>query len=299
MGRTQAIAWTLAWMAGAGAGPESAAPAADDLAPYAETIPGSNVRFEMVPVPAGSLEAGGRQLAVRAFWVGKHEVTWDEYERYRSDKTTPEAIGVRSKPGAAAPADADAVTRPTPPYADESFGFGKGKRPVISVTHHAAMEYARWLSEKTGKTYRLPTEAEWEYACRAGQTEAAPLGDYAWTAENADDQPHPVGRKKANALGLHDLLGNVAEWALDRPADAYTTRYPHPVLGGSYEDQAKDVTCAARRFSDKWWSRRDPQRPQSIWWHTNATFVGFRLVRPVEEDEKLLGLRSRVTRESP
>ena len=286
MGRLPAVAWTmLAGTAGA-----SAWGAEADFAPYVETIPGSSVRFEMVPVPGGTLDAEGGPVAVAPFWMGVHEVTWDEYERYRSGKP---------KPPPATPEGVDAVTRPTPPYADESFGFGKGRQPVISITHHAAMEYARWLSEQTGRTYRLPTEAEWEHACRAGATETGPPGERAWTAGNADDRPHPVARKKPSALGLHDLLGNVAEWTLDRERDAYTTRYPHPVRGGSYEDEPAEATCAARRLSDRWWSRRDPQHPQSIWWHTNATFVGFRLVRPLGEDRGLEGLRSRVTRESP
>jgi len=271
------------------------------FAPYSETVPGSSVRFEMVPIPRGTLEAGDQKIPVRAFWVGKYEVTWDEYDAYRSDTTIPVAVGVRSPAGGGPPRDADAVTRPTPPYADEYFGFGKGKRPVISVTHHAAMEYGRWLSEKTGKIYRLPTEAEWEYACRAGQAGPGALGEQAWTAENADDEPHPVGKKTPNAWGLFDTLGNVAEWTLDRDraADGYTTRYPHPVRGGSYTEDPRAVTCSARRLSEEGWSRRDPQRPQSIWWHTDAIFVGFRLVRPVEEDVKMKGLRSRVTRESP
>jgi len=262
------------------------------FAPYVETIPGSTVRFEMVPVPAGTL-AAEPTANVPAFWMGKYEVTWDEYDRFRAGKTAAPA----AEPPAT-PAGADAVTRPTPPYADESFGFGKGKQPAISITLHAAMEYARWLSEQTGKRYRLPTEAEWEYACRAGAPEAVPLGGMAWTADDSDDHPHPVGKKKPNALGLQDMLGNVAEWVLGRAPDAYTTRYPDPVRGGSFVDDAKAVDCSTRRLSEASWSRRDPQRPQSIWWHTDATFVGFRLVRPVKEDEKLEGLRSRVTRES-
>jgi formylglycine-generating enzyme required for sulfatase activity len=273
----------------------SAEPQATAFAPYVETIPGSSVRFEMVPVPAGALVGGAGPVPVRAFWMGKTEVTWDEYDRYRTDRATP--VGPRE---GETPVGADAVTRPTPPYADESFGYGKGKRPVLSITMHAAMEYARWLSEKTGKAYRLPTEAEWEYACRAGQADPGSLGELAWTADDSHDQPHPVAAKKANAWGLFDMLGNVGEWVLSRGrADAYTTRYTDAVRGGSFDDDAKTVTCATRRHSDKAWSRRDPQQPQSIWWHTNATFVGFRLVRPVVEDESLKGLRSRVTRESP
>jgi len=293
LGRAVAVVLTLVVVVAPSAAEQVVeAPA---FAPYAETIPGSSVRFDMVPVPAGGLMTSGVEVPVRAFWMGKTEVTWDEYDRYRADKATPVGPREGEKPVAA-----DAITRPTPPYADESFGYGKGKRPVLSITMHAAMEYARWLSEKTGKAYRLPTEAEWEYACRAGQADPGPLAEQAWTAENSDDQPHPVAKKKANAWGLFDMLGNVGEWVLSRDgADAYTTRYPDAARGGSFDEEAKTVSCSTRRLSDKWWSRRDPQRPQSIWWHTNATFVGFRLVRAVEEDESLKGLRSRVTRESP
>ena len=120
------------------------------------------------------------------------------------------------------------MTRPTPPYADETFGFGRNGQPVICITHHAAMEYCRWLSAKTGKIYRLPTEAEWEYACRAGTKTAyfwgddpAKLDEYAWDVNNAE-KPMKVGKKKPNPWGLYDMHGNVAEWCLDHyVADAY------------------------------------------------------------------------------
>lgn len=304
-----------------------------DMEPYTETIPGTSVTFEMVPLAGGTFRMGsppseaGRgedegpphDVTVGPFWIGKFEVTWSEYDKFWLDSTVAQA----SYPDEIRAAGVDALTRPTPPYADESFGYGKGKQPVISVGHHAAMEYGRWLSRKTGKVYRLPTEAEWEYACRAGTTAAysfgedpAALGEHAWFADNSEGQPRPVGGKKPNPWGLFDLHGNVAEWVLDLyQKDAYQARtgrpsaapvvmptdriYPHVVRGGSWDHDPPALRCAARMASRVEWNRRDPQLPQSIWWLTDATFVGFRLVRPLEEQKELVGLRSRVTKESP
>ncbi len=304
-----------------------------DFKAYVETIPGSQVKFEMLPISGGTFMMGspttevGRApdegpqhpVAIRPFWMGKMEVTWDEYDLYWKKEEGAE------QPKKETPADkaADAVTRPTPPYADETFGLGREGHPVICITHHAAMQYCQWLSAKTGKTYRLPTEAEWEYACRAGTqtpyffgTDAKALGDYAWYAKNAEDITHKVGEKKPNPWGLHDIIGNVAEWCLDSyDKNFYSTfplnkptlepvllptgnRFPNVVRGGSWADEAPKLRSAARRGSDKSWIRQDPQRPQSIWWLTDAEFVGFRIIRPVEEMPNLKGLRSKVTRES-
>jgi formylglycine-generating enzyme required for sulfatase activity len=305
------------------------------MKPYVETVPGTEVRFEMAPIPGGSFVMGspaseqGRaadegpqhEVSIRPFWMGVTEVTWDEYDLFAFSldlKKDRPAAGERPSVGV------DAVTRPTPPYADESFGYGKGRQPVISITHHAAMEYCRWLSAKTGKTYRLPTEAEWEYACRAGSKSAYSFGgdakglaDHAWYAANSDGQPHAVGQKRPNRWGLFDMHGNVAEWCVDQYGkDFYASfrragaalspvllpderRYPHVVRGGSWDDDAPLLRSAARRASRREWSRRDPQRPQSIWWHTDAITVGFRVVRPLEEQEGLKGLRSKITRQSP
>ncbi len=301
---------------------------------YTETIPGSTVRFDMVAIPAGTFIMGspdreqGRgkdegpqhPVRVRAFWMGKTEVTWDEFDVYR--KVLPAAQ--RKPPAEAAWRDADAVTRPTPPYHDEYWGFGKKGYPVVGVSHHAAMEYCRWLSLKTGKAYRLPTEAEWEYACRAGGRSAffwgdnvGELGQYAWFADNANEETHPVGKKRPNRWGLFDMAGNVAEWCLDHydaefygtlPRDRLTLaplkpptarRYPHVARGGSWADPPDRCRSAARRGSDKSWNRRDPGVPQSIWWLADADFVGFRVVRAVEEQENLRGIQSRVTPKSP
>jgi formylglycine-generating enzyme required for sulfatase activity len=306
--------------------------AATAIAPYTETIPGTSVSFDMVPIPGGTFRIGSPasealrgddegpqvEVTVGPFWMGRLEVTWAEYDLYAFGKSPAAAAG-------APPAGADAVSRPTPPYADESWGFGKGKQPALGMTWHAAAEYCRWLSAKTGKTYRLATEAEWEYAARAGTTTpwssgAKPetLADVAWYAANSGNKPHVGGQKQPNAFGLLDMHGNVAEWVIDQhEPKAYerwaalpkplvspvsvpsAARYPHVVRGGGFEDEPAMLRSAARRPSDPEWSRRDPQLPQSIWWHTDAIYVGFRVVRPVEETPALKDFQSKITRQSP
>ena len=303
---------------------------------YTETMPGGQVKFEMVPIPGGSYMMGspdnekGRSkdegpqhpVTIRPFWMGKCEVTWDEYDIWREDTTATIGAG-KGDEKKGRKVDADAITRPTPPYSDPTFGLGHDAYPAICMTHHAAMEYCRWLSHKTGKTYRLPTEAEWEWAARAGSKTAyffgsdpTKLDEYAWTKDNAEDGPHPVGKKKPNPWGLHDILGNAAEWCLDHYdpnyyskclADKLTLspvllptdkRFSDVARGGSYDDPPEKIRCASRRGSDISWIKLDPQRPRSIWWLTSAEFVGFRIVRPVEEQENLKNLRSKVTRQS-
>jgi formylglycine-generating enzyme required for sulfatase activity len=300
---------------------------------YTETIPGTDpkVRFDMVAVPGGVFWMGSPEgekgrgddegprhpVRIRPFWMGKCEVTWDEYDLYSKEDNPP-------KPNPAfAHLFADAVSRPSPPYIDETFGHGREHHPVLSISHHAAMEYCRWLSMKTGKVYRLPTEAEWEWAARAGTqtpysfgSDPRQLGDYAWFADNADDFTHPVGKKKPNPWGLHDMYGNVAEWCLDHyRKDAYASRsvtrltlapvelptadrWPDAVRGGSWADAPDRCRSAARRMSHRAWNRHDPGRPQSIWWLSGGDFVGFRVVRAVEEQDNLKEIRSKVTPES-
>jgi formylglycine-generating enzyme required for sulfatase activity len=320
------------------ASPAGTRTGADEFQPYIEMIPGTDVKFEMVPIADGTYTRGssesepGRnddedpqhEVTVPPFWMGKHEVTWDEFDlfAFSLDIKKKELAGIDLEKQSDSERAADAITRPTAPYADETFGLGRRGQPVICITHHAAMEYCRWLSTKTGKVYRLPTEAEWEYACRAGTQTAysfgddpAQLGEYAWYFENSNDKPHPVGKKKPNAWGLYDMHGNVAEWCLDHyAADTYSKfvpgkpalapvviptekRYAHVVRGGSWDDDPELLRSAARRASDREWSVQDPQRPQSIWWHTDATFVGFRVVRAVQEQENLVGLRSKVIKQ--
>jgi formylglycine-generating enzyme required for sulfatase activity len=308
-----------------------------ELKAYTETIAGTELKFEMLPIPGGTFTMGsppaeekrkpdeGPQVTVQIapFWMGKCEVTWDEFDEYAFSKDIKrkqrENVDLAKQPESET--KADAVTRSTKPYADMTFGFGSRGNPAICMTHHAAMEYCRWLSAKTGKTYRLPTEAEWEYAARAGATTAYSFGDspeelgnYAWYVENAE-KPMPVGKKKPNPWGLHDMHGNVSEWCIDlyKP-DAYAefakmgqpakgpvilptpAEYPYVARGGSWDDDADKLRSATRIVSNREWSVQDPQRPQSIWWHTDATRVGFRVVRALDEQENLKGVRSLVVK---
>ena len=311
-----------------------AVPAASEMKAYTETIPGTPVKFDMVPIPGGDYVIGSPEgekdrnadegpqhpITIRPFWMGKYEVTWDEYNLFAESAVLKDELDKLKD----RKSELDGITRPTPPYQDMTFGYGHDKYPAICMTHHAAMEYCRWLSAKTGKGYRLPTEAEWEYACRAGTKsaysfgdDAAKLGEYAWSAENSDGKPHPVGQKKPNPWGLYDIHGNVAEWCIDHyQKDYYSTfapdkptfspvllptekRFPHVVRGGSWDEDPPALRSSARHASNREWLRQDPQRPQSIWWLTEGVFVGFRVIRPLEEQANLKGLKSKVTKQSP
>jgi formylglycine-generating enzyme required for sulfatase activity len=245
--------------------------------PFVETIPGTLVQFEMIPIPGGTFQKANPdpegqplQVEVQPFWIGKTEVTWDEYDVFFLRLDLPED---QRKAGV------DARSRPSRPYGAPDRGFGHHAYPVLGVSYYAAEEYCRWLSAKTGKKYRLPTEAEWEYACRAGAAEAGPVADpaaleeVAWCWENSDDKTHPVAQKKPNAWGLYDMLGNVAEWCLKEQPDQ-----PPVVRGGSYNDRAAQVSCGARMPEVPEWDASDPQRPKGKWWLSDAPFVGFRLV---------------------
>ncbi len=264
--------------------------------PYAITIPNTTVHYEMTPVPAGDFKMGSasgakdeqppHQVHVDAFWMQTHEVTWDEYRLFM----------FANQAGEIAHKDelVDGVSRPTRPYVEMSFGMGINGFPAISMTQHAANKYAEWLSGKTGEFYRLPTEAEWEYACTAASGGSQPtLSDSAWFASNSEGMYAKVATKKPNAWGLYDMLGNVMEWTLDayapygnksesNPWIVGKQPYPHAVRGGSWNDPSDKVSCTARVPSDTSWKQQDPQLPKSIWYLTDAQWLGFRLVRPAK-----------------
>ncbi len=277
--------------------------AAGKPAPYQVTIPNTTVSYSMVPIQGGEFRMGSVGPSAKAdeqpqhsvkldpFWMQAHEVTWDMYLMFM--------FADQANERGNADAIVDALSRPTAPYVEMSFGRGLKGFPAISMTQHAANKFAEWLSAKTGEYYRLPTEAEWEYACRAGSPAGATSGtldDYAWYVKNSAAQfmsatYHNVGTKRPNAWGLYDMLGNVMEWTLDQyapytaaaqvnPWVKSTTSYPHAVRGGSWHDDAPMVTCTARVASDATWKKQDPQLPKSIWYMTDAQWLGFRLVRP-------------------
>ena len=277
----------------------------EEMRRYTESLGG----LDMLPIPGGTFRMGSpesegkrredegplRRIEIEPFWMGRTEVTWDLYRQFTdgldlqrpADATEPQA------------AWADAVSRPTTPYVPMDFGMGTDGFPAISMTQFAARHFTKWLSMKTGRFYRLPSEAEWEYACRTGSQSSYGFGDdprqLARSAWFERDTYQRVGLLEPNAWGLHDLQGNVSEWVLDErssypsadtevptsPVVWPSEEYGRVVRGGSFNDSASELRCAARRASSSAWKRSDPQLPQSIWFLTHARFVGLRVVRPL------------------
>lgn len=263
------------------------------LKEYNQLIPGTNLYFKMMPIPEGDLnfQNSGKMIHLSSFWMGAFEVTRDEFDAFYDDEQTSQNSKV------------DAVTRPSPQYVDLTWGMGKeGGYPANSMSQRSALMYCRWLYNQTKIFYRLPTEAEWEYACKAGNeslyyfgNDSSKLSAYAWYGKNSKNVYHKVGQKIPNKWGLYDLLGNMLEWTLDHyyvditnkltdkdpllPAN--NERYPKVLKGGSFLDKkASDLWAKKRVASDPIWNKRDPQIPKSKWWLTEAKNVGFRLMRP-------------------
>jgi len=300
---------------------DSQADSESEMKPYSELIEHSRAKIAMLPIPGGQFAMGspeseeGRepdegpqhQVKISPFWMAECEITWNAYEIWMSDmdilrrQVEGAELTIRDKL-----AEPFQISKPTEPYTDMSFGMGKRGYPAICMTQHAARTFCQWLSAKTGRYYRLPTEAEWEYACRAGTTTAYSFGDdpsqiddFAWHYDNSNEAYHKVRKKKPNPWGLYDMHGNVAEWVLDQHvADTYASRqsklvqdplrlplqlFPRVVRGGSWDDDITLLRSAARVGSNEDWKIQDPQDPQSIWYHTDALHVGFRIVRPLVE----------------
>lgn len=295
------------------------------MVPFTVTIPNTEISYEMIPIPGGTVLMGspeseegrseleGPQVKVKVepFWMGKHEVTWAEYKRFmrlhdvfkRFDDEGIRKIDDSNR--------LNAIAAPSNLY-DPGFTYDAGdgeQEPAASMTQYAAKQYTKWLSLLTHQFYRLPTEAEWEYACRAGSETSYSFGDspdelgeYAWFEDNAEWMRHDVGTKKPNQFGLYDMHGNVAEWVLDQSYEggfahlaekqdltAETAfvkpdqQYGRVVKGGSFESTPVECRSAARLISEEEWKNSDPNVPKSPYWFTSypATGVGFRLLMPL------------------
>lgn len=263
---------------------------AQDLKSYDQKVGG--LSFKMVAVPGGKFQIGSasgeadeappKSIEISSFWMQAHEVTFGEWDLFFKDMNLPQSKNI------------DGITRPTPQYIDLTWGMGReGTKPTNSMSQQAAVMYCKWLYSKTGFFYRLPTEAEWEFACKTGKTESNRLSEIAYFLDNSGGKFHDVEKQKPNTLGIYDMLGNLSEWTSDQYDPSYYNkidskdphtplagRYPRTAKGGSYLDPAKELRCANRIASDAKWNTRDPQIPKSRWWLTDGMFVGFRVVRP-------------------
>lgn len=280
-----------------------------ELKPYEQPVPGSSVKLKMVSIPAGTFTIGSpesekgrdadegpqKKVSLSAFWMSAFEVTFAEWDAFFKNMDVPQTKAI----------SVDAVSRPTAQYIDLTWGMGRdSKQPTNSMSQAAAIMFCKWLFQQTGIFYRLPTEAEWEYACRAGGKSVASPADlkqHAFYKENSGGKFQKVGQLKPNAFGLYDMLGNLSEWTLDQydeqayqklsdgakdPLTPPGTRYPRVVRGGSYLSDANECRCANRISSLTDWNKRDPQIPKSRWWLTDGMGIGFRVVRPAVAPSK-------------
>jgi formylglycine-generating enzyme required for sulfatase activity len=174
-------------------------------------------------------------------------------------------------------AEADAVSRPSRPYIPPDRGFGHGGYPAISMTTQGAVKFCEWLSAKTGRTYRVPTVAQWRLAALAGSKGAYSFGpdaedidEYAWTINTSPEKTQPLAQLKPNNYGLYDVEGNVMEWARD--GDNFVA------CGGSYINEPEDASAFSIAEQDWEWNMTDPQIPKSPWWLSDASWVGLRII---------------------
>ncbi len=304
-----------------------------EMKAYTEIIPRSgHAEIKMLPIPGGLFTLGTpnsethrshdegpqRTIQIEPFWMASTETTWEAYQAFmenglnRNKDGTLDLDGNKLNPEPpfqSNPPLLDAISQPTPPYmpmhngmADQA-GYAP-QYPAVAMTQHAASKFCEWLSAQTGHYYRLPTEAEWEYACRAGTTTAysfgddpSKLGEYGWYYENSDGSYQAVATKKPNPWGLYDMHGNAREWTLDAYLPSYQKhpdgstnpfalspkRYPRITRGGDWDDDPQDLRSGARLPSSKSWKNTDPQDPKSIWYHTDKWGLGFRIIRPVKK----------------
>jgi formylglycine-generating enzyme required for sulfatase activity len=286
-----------------------------------------NKPLKLIPIPGGEFLFGGeKKVKIAPFWMSETEITWAHYDpfwqndpEYKNPRNKDGTIDLDNERYTSDKSDltklplVDAVSQPTTQYHDmfvqNSFRHAPNF-PAMDMTNHAASKFCQWLSAQTGHFYRLPTEAEWEYACRAGTTTTYSFGDdpaklveYAWFADNSEFTDsglftyNEVAQKKPNPWGLYDMHGNVGEWTIDAfeansiktlrdgvagPWHIPTKRYPRVIRGGSANDDAEALKSSARMASSPELKSQDPQIPKSVWYHTDGQHLGLRVIRPVD-----------------
>lgn len=303
------------------------------FANFTEKIPGTSVSFEMVAIPGGEFRMGSPKneplrkpdegplhpVKVTRYFIAKIEVSWDEYLEFFKATSSQGRKEIEKNE------NVDAISGPTPPWGAPDQGWGKGTRPAITMSWKAANVYCKWLSKVTGKKYRLPTEAEWEYAARGGTktpyffegnprkftsegffrkilgTDTATIQSYVVYKENSLSQTLEPGSVRENPFGLKNMLGNVSEFCSDYYSPKAYSAYKklvvnpkgpkkgqeHVIRGGSFKSDAKDVRCAARDFTKtRAWLVTDPQMPKSVWWYSDCSDIGFRVMCEVDENIK-------------
>lgn len=306
---------------------------------FIETIPGTAASISMIAVPGGEFTIGSpedepfrednegpqRRVRISPFFMGEVEVTWDQFWAFYSEtmsegRTPPAVIYANNSRD-----DIDAVSGPTPPFGLPDQGWGMGSRPAITMTHYSAQTFCQWLSLKTGKKYRLPTEAEWEYAARGGtqtpyffegnprklsnegflkdifKPDTTGIDSHVIYVNNSDNRSQEPSETRPNPFGLKNMLGNVMEYCEDWYAeDSYESitdgeldpKGPsegteHVVRGGHYNSDAADLRSAARSHTEHDdWLKTDPQNPKSIWWYSDVKGIGFRVVCEVPDNLK-------------
>jgi len=302
----------------------------DSFKNFTETIPNSYIDFTMIAIPNGEFLIGSppnedfrkkdegpqKKIKIDKFWMGEIEITWDEYLLFMKE-TGKEGRSEDQYAMLAEGVQIDGISGPTPPYGNPGQGWGKGKLPAITMTHYAATVYCEWLSEKTGKKYRLPTEAEWEYAARANSkgayffdgkpsdyseetfwnsifgADTSIINSYVIYKANSGFRTQLSNKVKPNPFGLKNMLGNVKEFCSDYYSENTYSNYHEGqvnpigaahgdekvVRGGSYKSDAADLRISARdKTNNKEWMLTDPQIPKSRWWYSDSKDVGFRVV---------------------
>ncbi|MDL2255342.1 SUMF1/EgtB/PvdO family nonheme iron enzyme [Parabacteroides sp. OttesenSCG-928-G06] len=297
---------------------------------YTEQIPGTLITVDMVAIPGGTFQMGSsvkesfrkedegpvRTVTVSPFFMAEVETTWEQYWAFYAQtmsegRIPPEIVFANNSSP-----DVDAISGPTPPFGNPDQGWGGDGRPAITMTHYAAETFCQWLSQKTGKNYRLPTEAEWEYAARGGtetpyffpgnpkeysnlgfwrkffDAKTDSISTYIIYANNSRNRTQKPELVRANPFGLKNMLGNAMEYCADKyDPQAYikwaeqvndplvTEGEEWVVRGGDYTSDASEVRVAARGYTQHdAWLKTDPQQPKSIWWYSDVRSIGFRVV---------------------